>query len=410
MNKESAIRVKVITDEEEFESLQPAWNALLANSPRQDAFMTWEWQFAWWRHFGERYKMQIITIWQNEELVGIAPLMIMERRKYGFTFHALCNFNSPYVDVGGFVFRTGDSETLFLIFSEIMKLRRYWDSFEFHGFPIQSAEVVTFSEFFRKADFISYNRIDKYYVIPIEETWDEYLKKISSNLRTDVRRRVKRIREAGEVRFEQLSGEQVRWEHFESIFQINKYGKFPGLYQSPQEQAFQRELFERMQSRIWINFLYLNSAPIAFRYGFLYNGRAEDWRNGYDIRQSQYAPGKVLLYFTLEDVFNRCLKEFDFLLGEETYKARWCADVHKYVNIRFVWRHNVLAILGLVLWPQLKLAFRNLFKQGESKNAFLRLFRVSGSSPANCANTLSGHKFSRKLANKGQNVFMKCDF
>ncbi|HOW17741.1 MAG TPA: hypothetical protein PLC79_01790, partial [Phycisphaerae bacterium] len=41
-----------IRSEEEFAAIRDEWQALLAISPANTIFLTWEWLFEWWRSYG----------------------------------------------------------------------------------------------------------------------------------------------------------------------------------------------------------------------------------------------------------------------------------------------------------------------------------------------------------------------
>lgn len=73
----SWVTVKVLTTQKEFDELESAWNKLL-NKPEVEAdiFQTFEWQRLWWKNFGDGNDLQILTVWDDQELVGLAPLFI----------------------------------------------------------------------------------------------------------------------------------------------------------------------------------------------------------------------------------------------------------------------------------------------------------------------------------------------
>jgi len=61
---------------EEWLAGEGAWNALLARSPCDPLFLSWQWQTLWWRHFGEDLGRQphILAFSRGAELVGLVPL------------------------------------------------------------------------------------------------------------------------------------------------------------------------------------------------------------------------------------------------------------------------------------------------------------------------------------------------
>src|SRR5204863_6928382 len=77
--------------EDALDALAPRWNALLERSGSDAIFLTWEWISTWWKVFGRRFALLLLTAEDgNGELIGIAPTMVGPRRSAsGLTFRAL---------------------------------------------------------------------------------------------------------------------------------------------------------------------------------------------------------------------------------------------------------------------------------------------------------------------------------
>ena len=68
------IKIREISDYSDFSKMADSWNTLLASS-NHSIFATWEWQSIWWKHFGNNRKLKILIAEENNETIGIAPLM-----------------------------------------------------------------------------------------------------------------------------------------------------------------------------------------------------------------------------------------------------------------------------------------------------------------------------------------------
>src|SRR5438874_11297400 len=77
------LQVRVIEQNEDFATLGEQWNSLLARSTANTVFLTWEWLYSWWQHFGERRQLSIMLAEQDGKLVGIARLFIESSRVKG---------------------------------------------------------------------------------------------------------------------------------------------------------------------------------------------------------------------------------------------------------------------------------------------------------------------------------------
>ena len=69
------MRVEMIDDPRRFNDLRNDWTRLLENSPNDSLTVTWEWLSSWWQAYGAARHLRIIAIWDDNKLVGAAPLL-----------------------------------------------------------------------------------------------------------------------------------------------------------------------------------------------------------------------------------------------------------------------------------------------------------------------------------------------
>src|SRR4051794_3477764 len=74
------LRLELLSDEADFLRLRTAWNALLESSRTPNLFLTWEWVSAWRRHLGGRERLHVLLVRAGDDLVAIAPFVLMPRR------------------------------------------------------------------------------------------------------------------------------------------------------------------------------------------------------------------------------------------------------------------------------------------------------------------------------------------
>jgi len=86
--------IRIITDLKQFESLSATWNSLLSKCQDDSSiFLTYEWLWTWWRHFGEGKKLNILLIEKGGQVIGIVPLMKVEYKIGPIRFHILENIS-----------------------------------------------------------------------------------------------------------------------------------------------------------------------------------------------------------------------------------------------------------------------------------------------------------------------------
>jgi hypothetical protein len=76
------------------------------------------------------------------------------------------------------------------------------------------------------------------------------------------------------------------------------------------------------------------STPIAFHLGFEYGARFIWYKPAFSALHAKRSPGEVLLKFLLEDAVARGLAEFDFTVGNDTFKYRFANRVRTNHRIR----------------------------------------------------------------------------
>ena len=362
--KES-IQIKHIQNADELETLQTPWNHLMQESGIKDVFLTWEWLSAWWKEYGLDKELWLVTAWKSDELVGIAPLMLENKRKSGLPVRILKTLGTPESDVGGFLVRDGNGEILEVIWDYILREARQWDGIHLKEFCYDAHQTRHILEIFKKYGLCSLIKVKEHYYIPVQGTWDEFIKSLSKNTRKGLNRRMRRAEEYGKVSLERNQGPYIEWKHFEQLFGINQTGNYPNLYNMDQEQRFHRELMERMQSKDWMNidFLYIDNKPVAFQYGFFFDNRYEDWRGGFDKSYHELSVGKLLLNLSIEQLFQNGFKEHDFLRGTYDYKSIWNSKSRSFINIRAAFPNNINAIIAFIFLPKIKRLLKSILRK-----------------------------------------------
>ena len=360
------MEVEELRDFDSFLALRDEWDALLEQSPINDAFLTWEWLATWWKHYGHRYQLRLLTARENGELVGIAPLMLEQRRAFGVRLRVLRNIGVPPPDVGGFIVRNGDPEVLVAFGEHLVTEAESWDILSVREIPGGVLDMGAFVACFPASAFAVRLDTTRHFYVPIEGDWETFFQGLSKNLRKDLRKKVRRLEEQSKLTFCRYVGRDATQAHMRTVFEINEQARHTHLYRSPVEQAFHLDLAQRTSERGWldISFLCLDGKPVAYRYGFLYNDCFEDWRTAFDTQYYSLSVGKVLLMFLLQDCFERRLRELHFLRGDEDYKERWQVTGCEFVHPLVV-QKRLVPMLSHVWVPRAKRLTRRLLSRNE---------------------------------------------
>ncbi len=357
--------VKRIETTQDFAALAPAWGVLLERCPAANPFLSWEWLFSWWQHFNHGHTLRLVTAWQGEELVGIAPLMFSTRRKYGVPFRVLQSLAAGALDMGGFLVRDGDRQIFAALLGDVLAERR-WDLFEVSEVSGADPNFATLAAALPPGRFVLHPTARSHVYLPVQGDWDTFFGAISRNLQVDLRKRLRRAERQGEVSFRRFCAGEVTRQHMDWILKISAEARFGELY-VPAECDFQYALIERMGPLKWLDasFLFIGEQPVAYNYGFIYRNCCEGWRTGYDSNFLDFSVGKLLMMLWLKDGFERGLAGIDFLRGDESYKRHWGGDARPYWHYRVIRKRPLpwLVYVGVAAlhqrWDALAARFSN---------------------------------------------------
>ncbi|HOX85844.1 MAG TPA: GNAT family N-acetyltransferase [bacterium] len=346
-----------------FVALAPEWDALLPCSEINDIFFTHEWLTTWWQHYGRTAHLFVILIREGKDLVGIAPLILEKRKIMGLTANFLTNIGKQQSDLSGFILLKERPDILRAILQTLQEQRERWEVFSLHDVPrhLFAAELNNIHTIF---DASARVLPCEHYYIDTHGSWSDYYSALSKNLRKDLHKKQNRLERLGAVRIKRYQGKEVDPNQIETIFQIQGHSYRPGLFSCSDDRDFHRALARIAAEKGWLDltFLTLDDNPIAYRYGFNYAHKYEDWITGFDNRYFPYSVGKTLLLHLLQQCFGDNVHEFQFLRGEEAYKTVWQVQSSEFYH-QMVWARDKLMRLTQIALPEWRSRMRKKLEE-----------------------------------------------
>ncbi len=365
---EKKLQVTCLRRPEDFRALRTEWSRLLAQSKNRNVFLSWEWLYAWWEVFAEDNRLYLLTVREKGNLIGVAPLMLTLYKKAFFTLRVLRCIGTPQSDIGGLLALRNEAVSQ-AVADYLERHKEEWYVLEMNVLPTETFRTELFASVFSPKKYLSIRRYDEHFYLPLHGTWDEYMGRLSKNMRRNLRRRVKRANELGKLRYRRYFGDNLEWTHFLTLFELNEKGKFPEIYRSSKNKAFLEKIYALTKDQwLQVEMLYLDNQAIAFQCGFLFDQKYQDWRGGYDRDYEKLGAGKLLMMFSIEDNYKRAVQEVDFLRGAYAYKADWRPQKRKFVDWR-IFRKDSKEALAAYFWLK-ELKPRLKRKKGHEKNFF----------------------------------------
>ena len=161
--------------------------------------------------------------------------------------------------------------------------------------------------------------------LELPSTWDAFLKGLTGKERHEIRRKLRRLKEAARINFRVVESRHEAVEQIDTFFELFKLNRSDKSdFMTDQRAAFFRSLAEAMaKARILkLFFLDLDETPAAAVMCFDYNSTVYLYNNGYNDQYRSLSIGLLSKVFTIQDSIERDKIKYDFLKGTEVYKKR----------------------------------------------------------------------------------------
>jgi CelD/BcsL family acetyltransferase involved in cellulose biosynthesis len=303
---------------ETFESAAEYWTKRSQALKWDCLFVLPPWLKAWWRVFHPDDRLHLCSVRDGEEIIGLAPL-----RNSGTTARFIGSVD--VCDYQDFITAAGREEDFFRTL--VADLRQQG----IHELDLElvhptSSVLTEFAAMARDLHCrFETQPVDVAMEINLPQTWEDYLLLLNAKQRHEVRRKLRRLLEAGRADFKCVDGvEDVRagMDYFLRLFKSNRPDKF--AFMTERMETFFRCLSEEMAGRgiLKLFFLEVDDARTAAAMCFDYAGTRYLYNNGYDDRYSQLSVGILSKVLSIQESIRAGLKKYDLLKGAEVYKHR----------------------------------------------------------------------------------------
>ena len=170
-----------------------------------------------------------------------------------------------------------------------------------------------------------YQQDDVSYIKKLPSDWQKYLDQLRGKQRHEVRRKIRRLKEAGKIELriiENLEGENSAVDTFLQLFTTSRRDK--AEFMDEQMRCFFKKLMHVMSAAglLRLYFLFIDDIPAATALCFEYNKTMYLYNSGYDPRFSSISAGFFCKAMSIKNAIERGCKMYDFLKGSEPYKHR----------------------------------------------------------------------------------------
>jgi len=343
------LRIESIVEPRKMIALESEWRNLADICPTATVFQTYEWNVTWWRYFGRSFgrKLRLLCFRDTQgALVGLAPLMITPFHLVTLRRVAFLGLGtSDYLDL---ICAPGHEDAVEQAFHQALSEMSGWDMVDLQQLRqggllcSQSTGTSLFKSSETSQEACPY--------IDLPETWEEYLKSLGKKTRSNISYYDRGLTKVYDVEFESVSDDDVLKEEMENLFDLHQrrwnQRWLPGVFGTKRVQQFHHEVARMLMHKGWLRLfvLRLDGLTQAALYCFSFNGRTCYYQGGFEPTLSKLSLGTVLTARAIHTSIDEGKKVFDFLRGDEPYKAKWTSQ--SVINVR-----RVLTRKGAVVDP-----------------------------------------------------------
>jgi CelD/BcsL family acetyltransferase involved in cellulose biosynthesis len=301
---------------ESLDGITSSWDRLRHSLSWGSIFVLPAWLKAWWEVFGTGVEPYLRTLRDGQKVFGFAPLMVNNETASFIGSTDVCD----YLD---FAVAPGEESNFFeLLLNDL----RNNGVKKLNLKPLRPDSTVIkhlLSIALKRGYDVNCCAEDVSLELDLPATWNEYLAILSSKQRHEVRRKLRRLWEAGNAEYRCIKvGSEVEdyLDVFLKLFVLSKDEK--ASFMDPNMESFFRSLAKAMAGvgLLRIGILQVNKVPAAMTMGFDYDDSHYLYNSAYDPQFSHLSVGLLCKVLCLKESIEKGSKKWNFLKGGEPYK------------------------------------------------------------------------------------------
>ena len=276
------------------------------------------WLKTWWDTFGGDNDPEILTGYHQGEPIGIAPLRIQDNTAHFIGEENVCDYQDMIV-------ASNYSHDFFKAILTHLNEKGV-QSLQLGMLRPDSISLIQLPNLAKQLGYAVLNtQVAFSYEIELSRTWESYLHMLNGKQRHEIRRKLRRLKEAGEIRFRVIKRPEEISENIDTFFSMFKASRpDKSEFLTDQMVSFFRLLTQRMAQQGFLRmfFLDIDKLPAAGVMCFDYNDTLFLYNNGYNPQFSNLSPGFLSKVYSIRDSIEQGKLRYDLLKGDEGYKKR----------------------------------------------------------------------------------------
>ena len=335
--------LRVIDSVRELAEFREEWSLFAGKCGSNNTlYLTYDWISIWWRHFGASYKLNIIVITKDGNTIGIFPFFKAGYKSLLFSFECLETIGAVNGNHVGLFRDENATEVIDALFEYIgsitsaknilVKLDLVPDDSTFYKLFRQKIINDVGNIIFKEGS----DTVAPY--ISLAPGWNDYYRGITAARRNKLRYYFRHNDTGNRVKYKQFNNDNLQT-GLDMLFEIHRQRwqnqNIKSPFSNPAYCDYYRDVAETFSRNRMLHFSYLtldgNTGALLF--SIIYNDKFYAMTVARDIRYARFELGHIHYWYVIREAFQRRLKEFDFLRGDEAYKFKWTGEFRKYQHL-----------------------------------------------------------------------------
>jgi CelD/BcsL family acetyltransferase involved in cellulose biosynthesis len=341
------MHVQRIDSPEALAALADDWNRLAGDHPLR----RYEWHAAWWQHYAEARREKFILVVRDDRgaVVGIAPWFVEPLATRGRVLSWLgsgevCSDYPSLLLSPDSLDPVTDALADWLVHAASGPVvTDRWDLLHLDAVEaVDEAVARLVSHLWTAGSTVVRDAGPNCWRIALPPTWEEYVESLSKSHRKQVRRLDSRILASGRAVLRTAHDAATLDEGLNILVDLHQRRRQsldqPGCFASERFTSFLRDAASRLLAArmLRLHWIELSGVPAAAEFQLCGAGMTYAYQAGVNPALLHEEPGRLINIATLRAAIEEGCKGFDFLRGDEPYKAHWRAVPRETVTYRIV--------------------------------------------------------------------------
>lgn len=213
--------------------------------------------------------------------------------------------------------------------------RKLWDEWFLNYFPCDSINFLGVRNSLAPSQFwVGEHFFHSPYII-LEKTWKLYLENRKSKFRNNLKRLMRKSKEAG-FKYRMVSKDENPEAITKAVWQVEKnswkHRAGTGIDASKIKKTFYRRIIHQAhdQGNLYMAMMELDGRPIAYDFNWSSGDTVFSLKMGFDEEFRNIAPGKLLFAYTIKKSIEDGFRHHELMGINEDFKSEWTEKLRKH--------------------------------------------------------------------------------